>query len=145
MRPNDPECIFCKIVRGEIPAEVVYRDESFIAFLDINPISPGHTLVVPTAHVETLADVAGEWLAGLSGVLPALSRAVMSAAGADGMNLLNNIGRCAGQVVGHVHFHLIPRRTGDAIGLLNWRPGEMSPEALREMREGIRDALSQTG
>jgi len=145
MRPTDPECVFCKIVRGEIPAQVVYRDENFIAFLDINPISPGHTLVVPTAHVETLAASPQEWLAGLSGILPTLSRAVMTAAGADGMNLLNNIGRSAGQVVEHVHFHLIPRRSGDGVGLVNWRPGEASPEELAAMKKGIEGTLSREG
>jgi len=141
VRPVDPDCIFCKIVAGEIPAQIVYRDENLLAFLDINPISPGHTLLIPTAHVAALPDAAPQHLEGLAGVLPKLAAAVRSAAGADGLNVLLNVGRCAGQLVPHAHFHLIPRRESETTRLVNWNPTEASQEDLAEMRNRIEDAL----
>ena len=145
MKAQDPNCIFCKIVRGEIPARVVYRDERFVAFLDIHPVSRGHTLLVPTAHATSLALAQARELDGLSEVLPVLAKAVMTAAGADGLNVLNNTGRCAGQVVDHLHIHLIPRAAADDVGLLNWRPREVSAEELEGLERRIRHALGEPG
>ena len=141
MKPTDPDCIFCKIVAGEIPAHVVYRDDNFIAFLDIAPVAPGHTLLVPTAHVAALHEAPVAHLAGLSIVLPAVAAAVVQAAGADGWNLLANTGECAGQLVQHVHFHLIPRRASETTRLVNWRPRKATEDALAEMRRRITSAL----
>ncbi|MFH0963268.1 MAG: HIT family protein [Planctomycetota bacterium] len=138
----DPNCIFCKIVRGEIPARIVYRDARFVAFLDIHPVSRGHTLLVPTTHVTSLARIDPPALEGLPEVLPALAGAVMRAVGADGLNLLNNTGCSAGQVVEHLHIHLIPRWTRDDVGLLNWRPREVEAAELEGLERRIRDALA---
>jgi len=141
VRPSDPSCIFCKIVRGEIPARVVYRDDGFIAFLDIHPVAKGHVLVVPTAHLASLTEGDPRWLGGLGEVLARVSRAVMAAASSDGLNVLANVGPSAGQLVDHVHFHLIPRRVRDRLNLVNWKPEEASQEELAELERRIRGAL----
>ena len=101
-------CLFCRIVAGEIPARQVYADDSAIAFLDINPWHPGHTLVIPRRHVADLLDDP----AALAEIAPAVSAtaALLTARlGADGLNLLSNAGEVAGQEVFHLHVHLVPR------------------------------------
>lgn len=108
-------CIFCKIVAGEIPSTKVYEDESVLAFLDIGPLSEGHTLLIPKEHVSRLDELSAEACCSLARRLPALGRAVAAAVDAEGYNVLNNNGRAAGQLVDHVHFHIIPRRQGDGV------------------------------
>lgn len=113
------DCIFCKIGAGEIPCHKVYENQSVIAFLDINPVSEGHTLVVPKEHFERFDECSAEVIAAIGPVISKVSSAVAAAAGADGYNLLCNNGIAAGQLVGHVHFHIIPRNSGDGI-LKGW-------------------------
>jgi histidine triad (HIT) family protein len=108
-------CTFCKIISGQIPVTKVYEDPDVLAFLDIGPISDGHTLVIPRQHFENLNDCPAEVLAGVASILGRVAMAVVSAVGADGYNLLCNNGRAAGQVVNHLHFHIIPRRSGDGV------------------------------
>lgn len=106
-------CIFCKIIEGEIPSKKVYEDENVMAFLDANPASKGHTLVVPKKHVENIHDASGMdymWTA-----LVKVSDAVKSAFNAKGLNISQNNGEIAGQEVMHMHFHITPRYTGDEI------------------------------
>ena len=102
------DCIFCKIVSGEVPALKVYEDEEYIAFLDINPRSKGHTLIIPKKHYETLLDMREE-IKSLGEVIKHISSQLVSKLNAQGFNVLNNNGEAAGQVVKHVHFHIIPR------------------------------------
>ena len=97
-----------KIIAGEIPSHKVYEDDSVIAFLDINPVSEGHTLVVPKDHFEKFNDCSDTVAEAIGPQILKISRAVSTAVGADGYNLLCNNGRAAGQLVGHVHFHIIP-------------------------------------
>lgn len=113
--PRSQDCIFCKIISGRIPSVKVYEDESVLAFMDTGPVSPGHTLLVPKAHFQTLTDCPAGVLAALSLVLGRLAGAVERAMSADGYNVLCNNGRAAGQLVDHVHFHIIPRMTGDGV------------------------------
>ncbi len=108
-------CIFCKIVAGEISSTKVYEDESVLAFLDIGPLSEGHTLLIPKEHVGRLDELSAEACCLLMGKVPALGRAVSAGVDAEGYNVLNNNGRAAGQLVDHVHFHIIPRRQGDGV------------------------------
>jgi len=124
-------CVFCRIVAGEIPAAVVFQNASLIAFLDVGPLAEGHLLVVPTTHCESLTDLAPETAAELGRMLPRFGRALVEVTGSEGFNILQNDGPAAGQVVPHVHFHLIPRRAGDNLGY-RWLPGEYS-----EGRAGI--------
>jgi len=113
MSTND--CIFCKIVSGEIPCKKIYEDEAVLAFLDIRPVSDGHTLVVPKVHFEKLHQCPPEVLSKVGSCVGKIVQAVVGAVGAAGYNVLCNNGRVAGQLVDHVHFHIIPRNEGDKV------------------------------
>ena len=108
------DCIFCRIIAGEIPSEKVYEDQQTLAFLDINPINPGHTLVVPKEHFEDLLSTPDEVLAGLMVVVKKIGQAICSGVQAQGFNVGLNNGQAAGQVVFHAHFHVMPRFGADS-------------------------------
>src|SRR5262244_3161417 len=101
------ETVFAKILRGEIPCHRIYEDEHVLAFLDVNPLSRGHTLVIPKEPAETLDRLSDDVAAALGRVLPRISRAVLAATGATAFNVLQNNGAAAHQAVFHVHFHVI--------------------------------------
>src|ERR1700746_3853051 len=103
------DTIFGKIIRGEIPCNKVYEDDRVLAFLDINPLSTGHTLVVPKEAAETMDALSDESAAALGRVLPRICRAVIAATGVREYNVLENNGRGAHQAIDHVHFHIIPK------------------------------------
>jgi histidine triad (HIT) family protein len=108
-------CIFCKIARGELPVTKIFENETVVAFLDIAPISDGHTLVIPKQHFERIYDCPPRVLADVASHLGKISKAVYTAMGAEGCNVLCNNGRASGQVVDHLHFHIIPRNTDDGV------------------------------
>jgi len=112
-----PDTIFSKLIRGEIPCHRVYENEHVLAFLDVNPISPGHTLLIPKEPAVTFADLSPDAAAALGRALPALCRAVQEATGCAGYNLLQNNGPVAGQLVMHAHIHIIPRTQGDHLDM----------------------------
>lgn len=112
---NASDCIFCKMVGGQIPVTKIYEDEVVLSFLDIGPISDGHTLVIPKQHFEKLHDCPPQLLGEVALRLGKVALAVTAAMRSDGYNLLCNNGRAAGQLVGHLHFHIVPRRAGDGI------------------------------
>lgn len=118
------DCIFCKIVRREIPACVVYEDENLLAFLDLSPIHEGHTLLIPKVHYETVLDVPESTGALIVPALRHIGRAIIQATNAGGFNVLQNNFPIAGQVVPHVHWHLIPRFEGDQLKF--WPQGKYS-------------------
>ncbi|MGH7131446.1 MAG: HIT family protein [Phycisphaerales bacterium] len=128
--------IFTKIIRGEIPCHKVYQDEHVIAFLDISPLSPGHTLVVPTEEVATLGELSDEAAAAVGRVLPRICRAVCAAVGASDYNVLQNNGRSAHQVVPHVHFHIIPVVGGEQLGI-GWKAGKLEGATGAELAKRI--------
>jgi len=112
------DTIFGKILRGEIPCHRVYEDEHVLAFLDVNPLSRGHVLVIPKQAVATLDQLSDEAAAAIGRALPRLSRAVLAATGATAFNVLQNNGTLAHQVVMHVHFHIIPKyEDGSGLGI----------------------------
>lgn len=113
---RNPDCNFCKIVAVEIPASVVYENDSLVAFLDINPLADGHLLVIPRDHYGALDQMPPAVCGQLCAALPALGRALLEVTGASGYNVLQSNGQAAGQVVPHVHFHLIPRQPIDDLG-----------------------------
>ena len=113
MTSND--CIFCKMVTGEIPVTKIYEDEVVLAFLDIGPLSDGHTLLIPKEHFEKLHDCPSELLGEVCSHLGKIAKAVAGAMNAEGYNVLCNNGASAGQLVGHLHFHIIGRNTGDGV------------------------------
>jgi histidine triad (HIT) family protein len=119
----DPDCIFCKIVAGELPARIVDEDERTIAFMDIAPATRGHALVIPRAHSTDLLDVDPEDLGAVALAAQRLAGRLKERLGADGVNLLNSCGRAAWQTVFHFHVHVIPRYDGDPLRL-PWVPSE---------------------
>ena len=123
------ETLFGKILAGEIPCHRIYEDEHVLAFLDIFPLSRGHTLVIPKEPAETLDKLSDEAAAAIGRVLPRIARAVMAATGTDQYNLLQNNGPRAHQAVFHVHFHIIPKQQ-DGTGLgIEWTPGKLEDDA----------------
>jgi len=137
---RDPECVFCKIGAGELPCTKVFEDDESIAFLDIAPLSDGHVLLIPKEHYERLEQMPVEAVARLAAHLPKLARAVMQVTQAEGYNVLQNNGRVSGQVVPHVHFHIIPRVGGDALGY-RWPAGRLDKDRARQLQEQITAAL----
>jgi histidine triad (HIT) family protein len=103
------------MVAGQVPVTKIYEDEVVLSFLDIGPLSDGHTLVIPKQHFERLHDCSGELLSQVGSCLGKIAKAVSAAMNSDGYNVLCNNGRAAGQLVEHLHFHIIPRSTGDGV------------------------------
>ncbi len=113
------DCLFCKIINGDIPSYKIYEDSTTYAFLDINPCSEGHTVVLPKGHVESFNDMAPEEISALFITVCRINKAINKALGVDGSNIGLNVGPAAGQVVPHVHVHIIPRTKGDGGGSMH--------------------------
>jgi histidine triad (HIT) family protein len=137
---RDPDCIFCKILAGEIPSARIYEDDDVLAFLDIEPLAPGHTLVIPKDHHEQLTEMPADTMASVGHVLPKLARAVRAATGAEGLNILQCNAACAGQTVDHVHYHIIPRRPEDGLGY-RWNSASYAEGEMGNWQTRITDAL----
>ena len=132
------ECIFCKIVKGEIPANKVYEDDGTLAFLDIHPVNPGHVLVIPKTHFQDFLSTTPDVAAELMAVILQITSGILEAVGAEGFNLGVNNGASAGQIIFHTHFHIMPRFSYDKHKL--WHGEEMTGEKLKEIGEKIRGA-----
>lgn len=128
-------CIFCAIAAGEIPSFKVYEDDLVLAYLDINPFSKGHTLVIPKAHTEGLLDTPDEMLATIIARVKKVAAHLKQALPCDGFNIVQNNGEVAGQTVKHVHFHIVPRYQGDDSTSFVGQPGDMA--ALKSLAERI--------
>lgn len=138
------ETIFSKIIRGEIPCHKVYEDDQVLAFLDINPLSSGHTLVIPKEAAATVSELSDEAMAAIGRVLPRICRAVQKVTGVEEYNILQNNGAGAHQAVFHVHFHIIPKPKGEkdrGLGI-RWPAGQLDGETGAQMAGDIR-ALAQ--
>ncbi len=136
------ETIFSKILCGEIPCHRVYEDEHVLAFLDIFPLSRGHTLIIPKEPAETIDQLSDEAGAALGRVLPRICRAVIESTGARAYNVLQNNGAAAHQAVMHVHFHIIPRyEDGSGLGL-RWEPRELTAADAAELVTRISSHLA---
>lgn len=126
----EQDCIFCKIIKGEIPSAKIYETEEIFAFLDIAPVNKGHALVIPKMHQATLFDLPSEIGSELLDALSLVGRAVMDVTRADGLNVMMNNYRAAGQLVDHAHFHLIPRFEGDGLKLWDQKPYDDKDEMV---------------
>jgi histidine triad (HIT) family protein len=136
------DTIFGKIVRGEIPCHKVYEDAKVLAFLDINPLSDGHTLVVPKEAAETLDKLSDESAAAIGRVLPRLCRAVVAATGVRDYNVLENNGNSAHQAIAHVHFHIIPKPNGrDGLGI-GWPLKTLDPAVGAALAGRIKESVA---
>ncbi|MBI2551941.1 HIT family protein [Candidatus Uhrbacteria bacterium] len=133
------DCIFCKIISGELPSAKVYENDAVVAFLDIHPVRPGHTLVVPKIHCENLMDCNPEALSAMMEAAQKVARAVVSGTGAEGFNLGVNNGAAAGQVIFHLHLHIIPRSRGDGLAL--WGQTEYKEGEMVALAEKIKTSL----
>jgi histidine triad (HIT) family protein len=138
------DCIFCKIVAGEIPSTKVYEDEKTLAFMDISPVIQGHALVIPKAHFDPITETPTEELAGCMAVAKEIARAQIDVLGADGVNLHQANGAAAGQVVPHIHFHVIPRYKDDGHHW-NWTHRDYdSMDDMAAIGEKLKSAIGHT-
>ena len=133
---NDPDCVFCKIIARQLPSAILQEDDHGLVFLDRAPFEKGHALVVPKYHAERLTDLPLAWLQRLMPLIQETGRRLLRGLPCDGFSLLQSNGRCANQVVPHVHFHVIPRWEGRP---LSWASGAYdSPEQMAELALRLR-------
>jgi histidine triad (HIT) family protein len=130
------DCIFCKIVNREIPADIIYEDDHTLAFVDIKPVNRGHSLVIPKQHSTDLLEAKEQDLIALTKTVQKVATAVKKALGASGINISANNGAAAGQVVFHTHYHIIPRFAAD--GLTPWPHHDSEPKTRQELAEEIK-------
>lgn len=131
---NKTNCIFCKIINNELPSFKIYEDKIALAFLDINPVNIGHTLIVPKKHFENIHDLPEEIATHVIKIAKKIS-AALKKIGADGTNISINNGKASGQIIFHFHTHVIPRFTGD--GLSTWPAKKPKEEELKEIEKKI--------
>ncbi|MCA1030887.1 HIT family protein [Bacillus timonensis] len=137
------ECIFCKIINGDIPSAKVFENEDVVAFLDISQVSKGHTLVIPKVHKENIYELTPEIAGKVFEVVPKIANAIKKEFNPIGLNLLNNNGEAAGQAVFHYHIHIIPRYgKGDGFGAV-WKShaNDYSQEALQKIAQSISQSV----
>lgn len=137
------DCIFCKIIKGEIPSAKVYEDENVFAFLDISQVTKGHTLVIPKAHEKNVYELSSESAQNVFTAVPKIANAIKSSYNPIGLNLLNNNGEKAGQSVFHFHIHLIPRYgEGDGFGAV-WKThtSDYTQDDLKQIAKTIADNI----
>ena len=140
------DCVFCEIVDGSSPASVVWEDELVMAFLDLQPVRPGHTLLVPKVHAESMGEMEVSTGSHLFGVSMRIAEAIRLSLGAEGINLFVADGEAAGQEVPHFHLHVIPRTEGDGFGLTfpPTYPYRLARSELDKVAESITDVLAET-
>lgn len=119
----DENCIFCKIIAGEIPSTAVYEDEDFRAILDVNPAARGHVIILPKKHAANIFELEEGEAAKVFPIAKKIATALMKTYHCDGVNILQNNGEAAGQTVFHLHVHVVPRYYGDGVNIM-WKPGE---------------------
>lgn len=140
---SDPDCIFCKIVAGELPARIVDEDELTVAFMDIAPATRGHALVVPRRHARDLLNIESDDLAAVTAAAARLAGRMTDRLGAAGVNLLNSCGSAAWQTVFHFHVHVIPRYDGDPLRL-PWTPTPAEPAEIDAVAQELAPAQRTT-
>ena len=137
---KDSECIFCKIVKGDIPCAKIFEDDKVLSFLDIAPANKGHALIITKGHYETLLDIPDDVLDDVMINARKIVRAMSSALGNEGFNILMNNEKVAGQLVPHAHVHVIPRFAGDGVSL-NWVPRKYKNGGIEGFKEKIKKFL----
>jgi histidine triad (HIT) family protein len=133
----DPDCLFCKIIAGELPSQIVEEDARTVAFMDINPATRGHLLVVPRNHSRDLLEIDPEDLQAVAVMAQRLAQRVHDRLGADGVNLLNSRGAAAWQTVFHFHMHVIPRYHDDPLKL-PWKPAPGDADEIAAAAQALR-------
>ncbi len=134
---SDPNCLFCQIVAGEVPSQTIAEDERTITFMDINPATRGHALVIPRVHVKNLLEIDLDDLAAVAVAAQRLARRMSERLGVAGVNLLNACGSAAWQTVFHFHVHVIPRYADDPLRL-PWIPAPGDPDEIADAASALR-------
>ena len=134
-------CIFCKIIKGEIPSSAIYEDENVKVILDIAPAAKGHAILLVKEHVANVFELAPELASKIFAVVPKVAAAIKAELGCDGMNILQNNGAEAGQTVFHLHVHFIPRWKDDAVNI-KWAPLDYAEGEAAALAEAIRNRLN---
>ena len=134
---RDPDCIFCRLIGGELPSTVVDEDERTVAIMDINPATRGHALVITREHVPDLLEIEAEDLSAVAQAAKRLAIRASDRLGADGVNLINSCGSAAWQTVFHFHMHVIPRYSDDPLKL-PWVPSPGDPQEIAAAAELLR-------
>lgn len=137
---KDTSCIFCKIANGEIPSYKVYEDSEVIAFLDVNPASRGHTLVMPKDHYTSIVTTPKAILDKAFEVAQLVAQAEIAQLGASGVNVITNCGKSAGQTIDHFHIHVIPRYEHDGLKL-DFSPKQLTDSTMKEIKDTIEKGL----
>ena len=138
---RDENCIFCKILAGEIPSTVVYEDDDFRAILDVNPAARGHVIILPKNHAANIFELPDEDASKIFVVAKKIATAIKKTSPCDGVNILQNNGEASGQTVFHLHVHVIPRFEGDTDHVnIGWKPGE-TPADMAKIAEEIKANL----
>jgi histidine triad (HIT) family protein len=138
--PTDGNCIFCKIVAGQVPCFKLAEDDTTIAFMDINPVNPGHALAVAKGHYPTVDVIPADVLANVARTAQKIAKAVFKELKPVGVNLLQANGAGAGQSVPHLHIHIMPRRTNDGV-ILNWEPKPGDMKEIEAVYKRLKAAL----
>lgn len=133
------DCIFCKIVSGEIPSRKLYEDDDFIVIMDLNPTSKGHSLIIPKEHYANLYELDEDLAAKAMKLAKKMAAKMTDILGCDGFNLLQNNGECAGQTIFHFHLHLIPRYSNDTNKMLTFADANVSDEEMDAICAKIAD------
>ena len=133
-------CVFCRIIKGELPAYKLYEDKDSLVILDINPVAKGHCLIIPTQHCPSLMDADPGLIARLIHRICHIMPALLKATNTEGFNLFQNNGHCAGQLIPHLHFHIIPRAPGDNVRF-NWSPQPADKSELEKLTGRIKQQL----
>lgn len=134
------DCVFCKIVNGDIPSNTIYENSEFKVIMDISPATKGHVLVLPKEHFKDIYDIDAETAGKLFQLAAVVARALKEVLHCDGLNIIQNNGEIAGQTVFHFHMHLIPRYEGDDV-TVKWKEHSMDVEEMDQLRKDIRKAL----
>jgi len=134
------DCIFCDIIEGEAPVWKIYEDEHFLAFLNINPVTKGHSLVIPKEHYPELLDLPEHELKHVMKVVQDVADGVVEATDADGFNVLQSNNPVAGQEIFHIHFHIIPRYHGDSVDM-SWESDELDEGEAEDLLKEIKDCM----
>mgnify|MGYP001547493789 CR=1 FL=1 len=137
---SDPNCVFCKIVGGQIPSIKLYEDTDTLSFMDINPLNPGHCLAIPKVHFPDVFSIDAVTIAKTATTARRIARAVQAALSPPGLNLVQSNGPAAAQSVLHFHFHILPRRDSD-VAALNWAPKPGKMDEIKAVAEKIRAKL----
>ncbi len=136
------DCIFCKIISGEIPSVKIYEDDRVLAFMDINPLNDGHILIIPKAHAATIHEISDADFLAVMSATHKLAAAVQKTLAPEGINILQLNGEAANQVVPHLHVHIVPRWSGDGLTVSQWNlaPGDM--EKIKELADQIKSEIA---